>query len=175
MTKVYDPFGPAEFAVELLDGKTSIGVTLPSRDADDAKQALRRLAHAYHDSRIVWRYNSANAWEAVDDEALDRMAYQRTAALLASLIGEGPAKVNWSLSSTNPRRVSGHLIREEDPREALQAYADLLGGEVTERPHLNGKVQIRAEGAYHGLSVEVWDLITPDQEQSADKAHAVSA
>lgn len=175
MTTIYDPFGSAEFAVEILDGTTLVGRTEPARDADDAKQALHKLGYAYHDSRIVWRYDSADAWKAVDDEALDRMAYQRTAALLASLIGEGPAKVNWSLSGTNPRHIDGHLIREEDPREALQAYADLLGGEVSERPHLNGEVQIKAGGSYHGLSVEVWDLITPDQEKAADKAAEVSA
>jgi hypothetical protein len=174
MTKVYDPFGSAEFAVELLDGETPIGVTLPSRNADDAKQALRKLTYAYPDSRIVWRYDSIDKWEAVDDEALDRMAYRRTAALLASLIGEGLAKVNWSLSSTSPRRIEGHLVREEGPREALEAYANLLDGELTELPHLNGKVKITAQGTYHGLSVEVWDLVTPDAEQPAAQAEAVA-
>jgi hypothetical protein len=166
MTKVYDPFGSAEFAVEILDGTTLIGVTQPTHIADDAKQAQRLLHHAYADSRIVWRYDSLDKWEAVDDDALDRMAYRRTAVTLAYLIGEGLAKVNWSLTSTNPRHVSGHLVREEDPREALKEYADLLGGKVSERPHLNGKVQIKAEGTYHGLSVEVWDLVTPDEAQA---------
>ncbi|TMR11069.1 hypothetical protein ETD86_37125 [Nonomuraea turkmeniaca] len=172
MSTVYDPFATAEFAVEILDGETLIGRTEPTRDPSYAAQALRKLSYAYPGSRIAWRSHPRNEWTALDEAGLDRMAYQRTASVVAFLIGEGLAKVNWSLSSTRPNDINGHLVGNEDPREALKAYADLLGGEVTDSPHLNGKVQIKAAGAYHGLSVEVWDLITP--EQSADQAEAVS-
>jgi hypothetical protein len=87
------------------------------------------------------------------------MVYQRTAVLVSSLIGEGLAKVNWSLSSTNPTQVDGHLVRAEDSREAIAAYAVLLGCEVSESPHLDDRVKVSAEGAYQGLTVLVWDLV----------------
>lgn len=168
MTTVYDPFGFAEFAVEIRDGETLIGRTEPSRNADDAKRALAKLTYAYQDSRTVWRPDPVVEWIEIDKGGLDRLAYQRTAAIVAFLIGEGPARVNWSLSSSRPNRVEGHCVTDGDPREALQAYADLLGGTVTESPHLEDRVKLTAEGTYHGLAVEVWDLVTREAEQDAE-------
>ncbi|TYB69648.1 hypothetical protein FXF51_05670 [Nonomuraea sp. PA05] len=175
MTTVYDPFGLAEFAVEIRDGETLIGRTEPSRNADDAKQAFRKLNFSYPDSRIVWRRDPLDEWDAITDDAINRIAYQRTATILMSLIGEGLANVNWSLSATHPNQVDGHLVREDDPREALKRYAVLLGCEVTERPHLHGKVQIAVEGTYCGLTVKVWDLVDPVADESGDEPAEVAS
>lgn len=166
---------PAQaFRVLIRSGNSTIGRTNSVDSLDEARTQLMRMRTVYPDSALeaLLPDDDFGCWREVTEEALDRIAYQRAATVLVSLIGEGLAKVNWSLSSTNPGRVEGHLVREEDSREALKAYASLLGCEVTESPHLNGKVQIKAKGAYQGLSVEVWDLVAPVPQRPSDKAEA---
>lgn len=175
MTSISSP--AQAFRVLIRSDKGAVGRTKSVQSLDEARAELARMRTAYPNSTLeaLLPDGDMGCWREASEEELDRLVYQRTAAILVSLIGEGLGKVNWSLSSTNPRRVEGHLVREEDSREALKAYADLLSCEVTERPHLNGKVQIKAEGTYQGLAVEVWDLVTPVLEQSADQAAGVSA
>ncbi|MFI6534151.1 hypothetical protein ACIBHY_16950 [Nonomuraea sp. NPDC050547] len=154
------------YAVHIWRDGDQISSTEPTTDQDAARDMLRGLQRTFPDSVLVVE-GADGVWSPVSDELLDRLARQRAAGALATLIRTSPPQIDWVLSAHAPSELSGHAIK----RETVAEFAALLMAECTERTD-GGCTTVRASSTFAGVPVSVYCIVRAQDEQVRETASA---
>ncbi|MFD1940568.1 hypothetical protein ACFSKW_54855 [Nonomuraea mangrovi] len=139
------------YAIHIWRGEAKIGSTVPTTDQAEARETFHAMRAAYPDSVLVVQNPDDGEYYPVSDEMLDRLARQRSAMVLADLIGKAPGHINWSLLSFEPNKLSGNTFT----RDTVDEFAAFLKVDVVEET--SGKhVTARASGSYCGINVDIF-------------------
>lgn len=168
MTTIDQQFTP-QYRVEIRAGVVRIGETDPTRDQAAAKEQHLNLKAVYPQSKLNMSLDGEHWREASDDE-LDRAAAVSAALALVDIQRRGLPIVSWVLNDYQPGRLGGQAVT----RDQVEAYADLFGVQVTERPS-GSQLHIEASGVHKGAQVRVYCYVAVDHPQEAGQVAEVSA
>lgn len=146
------------YAVHIWRGDAKIGETEPTTDQAEARETVASMRHAFPDSVLVVQSPADGVWGPVSDEMLDRLAAQKSALVLADLIGKAPVSITWSLGVSRLGELSGHAFK----RDVIESFATWLKVDVVEE-RSDDHVMARASGTYLGVPVEVYRVSRIEQ------------
>ncbi|MFI6910148.1 hypothetical protein ACIBKY_53470 [Nonomuraea sp. NPDC050394] len=153
------------YAVHIWRDGDQISSTEPTTDQAEARDMHRALTTRFPDSVLVVK-GADGVWSPVSDELLDRLARQRAAVALASLVRTSPPQIDWFLSTHSPSELSGHAFK----RETVAEFAALLMVECTERTD-GGCTTVRSSSTFAGVPVSVYCIVR-EAEQVRETASA---
>lgn len=157
MTSVSQPV----YTVFIQADGEHIGETIPTLNLPEAKARLLNFKAIYPESALMVR--CGDEWEQIADDNLCGLIYAHTIQTLALIVSKNKdlPLIGWRLAAWQPDVLEGLA----DDRETVQAYADVLGVEVTEQERPN-HTTIRAAGVFLGVKVEVSAYIHADEAQA---------